>query len=269
TEDNTIIDSLQNLVQILQKQLDGERNENHFLGDEDRLLQTPLREECATNSKHIDSPKETEEKEIVHINQVYPQKELTLMKDYGKNCCPKYNYINDKDYDPHITTKEIPYTATELTNEVAEELLNYSRKYGPINVSEEKFEKTKGVRHIASPNDKPEKGKQVSNHQYWWSLGVKKQIPKDVIHGSALDKLIKIVLNWHCPKSIVPNSPTKCGIVPIRKQCCVLNALGTTEAMDIALIKILLPGEENLLLIKMVIGDIPNYLLGMDVLAGR
>ncbi|RLV71550.1 hypothetical protein DV515_00017336, partial [Chloebia gouldiae] len=40
-------------------------------------------------------------------------------------------------------------------SEVAEELINYSRKYGPVKLPEEKSEKTenpKGVRHIASPN---------------------------------------------------------------------------------------------------------------------
>ena len=61
----------------------------------------------------------------------------------------------------------------------------------------------------------------------------------------------------------------KCGIIPNRKRSFVLNALGTTEVMDIALVKILLPAEENQLLIKLFIGDIPNNLLGMDVLAGR
>ncbi|KAL2310263.1 hypothetical protein Nmel_006513, partial [Mimus melanotis] len=251
SEENIIIDSLQNLVQILQKQLDQERNENH-------LLQAALREERTKNSKQVETPTETEEKEI---------------------------------------------------SEVAEELLSYSRKYGPIKVPEEKLEKTKGVRHIVSPSDKPEKGKQTVIRQYWWSLGVKKQTPKDVMDVLPLDKLIKIVLNWHCPKSIAPDSPIvqpsapppstgsivgpkrapvtfvvdtgaqisalirkaaqKCGIVPTKRQCFVVNALGTTEAMDTAVIKILLPGEENLLLIKTTIGDILNDLLGINVLAGR
>ncbi|KAL2310246.1 hypothetical protein Nmel_006495, partial [Mimus melanotis] len=176
-------------------------------------------------------------------------------------------------------------------SEVAEELLDYSRKYGPVKDPEEKMEKTKGVRHIVSPSDKQEK---APNRQYWWALGMKKGVPRDVMHGLPFEKLVKIVSNWHCHKPIVPNSSNvqpsapspplipgtqitalttktaqKCGIVPTRKQCFVLNALGTTEAMDIAFVKILLPGEEKQILIKTVIGDIPNDLLGMDVLAGR
>ncbi|KAI1233185.1 hypothetical protein IHE44_0004774, partial [Lamprotornis superbus] len=111
---------------------------------------------------------------------------------------------------PSRQTPESPANNCKIWtwSEVAEELLNYSRKYGPIKVPEEKLEKTKGVRHIVSPSDKPEKGKQNSPRQYWWSLGLKKQIPKDVMDGLPLDKLIKIVLNWHCPKFITSNSPT-------------------------------------------------------------
>ncbi|KAL2311260.1 hypothetical protein Nmel_002958, partial [Mimus melanotis] len=114
------------LVQILQKQLDEERNdnhllrdENHLLRDENQLLQTALH---AKNTKHTDSPDETEQKETFHINQIYPQKELTFVKDYGGHYLPnlrpmirtEYNYVNDEDTNPHITTKETPYTATEL-----------------------------------------------------------------------------------------------------------------------------------------------------------
>ncbi|XP_059347489.1 uncharacterized protein LOC132086046 [Ammospiza nelsoni] len=45
------------------------------------------------------------------------------MKNCGKHCCnnikplikTECNYINNEDFSPHKTTKEIPYTATELT----------------------------------------------------------------------------------------------------------------------------------------------------------
>ncbi|XP_068856709.1 uncharacterized protein [Aphelocoma coerulescens] len=115
TEEKAIIDSLQSLVEILQKQLDEEKNKNH-------LLEAALKEEYFRNSKNADSPKETEEKETPHIDQIYPQKELILVKNCGENCCPRvrplikteYNYINDEDFEPHITTKQIPYTAVEL-----------------------------------------------------------------------------------------------------------------------------------------------------------
>lgn len=117
SEENAIIDSLQNLVGVLQKQLDEERNENN-------LLRAALREVHVKNSQNFDSSKETEEKETSHLNQNYPQKELVLMKNFGEHCCcnsmkpqikTECNYINDEDFDPHIITKEIPYTATELT----------------------------------------------------------------------------------------------------------------------------------------------------------
>lgn len=102
-------------MEILQKQLDEERNENH-------LLRAALKEEYFKNPKNADSPKETEEKETPHINQIYPQKELALVKNCGENCCThmrpliktEYNCINVEDFELHITTKQIPYTATEL-----------------------------------------------------------------------------------------------------------------------------------------------------------
>ncbi|RMC10275.1 hypothetical protein DUI87_13077 [Hirundo rustica rustica] len=65
---------------------------------------------------------ETEEKETPHIKQIYPHKELEAVKNCGEICCPhlrplvktEYNYINDEDFEPHITTKHIQYSATEL-----------------------------------------------------------------------------------------------------------------------------------------------------------
>ncbi|XP_068856680.1 LOW QUALITY PROTEIN: uncharacterized protein [Aphelocoma coerulescens] len=389
TEEKAIIDSLQNLVEILQKQLDEEKNKNH-------LLEAALKEDYFRNSKNADSPKETEEKETPHINQIYSQKELMLIKNCGENCCPRmrplikteYNYINDEDFEPHITTKQIPYTAVELArlkkeyerlpheseteyvfrvsltggdqiqlteqeasgywghgvflttgdkrgtwsltqraafwagglnplergdplaivgtpdqllesvhkaaclqmiherkltpryespmqlpvkpelmtpltrglpeslkptaiplqktiaavgpverldrflgnlsdqtgstdpgftpystpsqppgsqsnspagdgkvwtwSEVAEDLINYSRKYGPIKIPEEKSDKTKGVRYIRAPHsEKPENVKQIPNRQHWWLLGIKKGVPRDVMDGLPLDKLSK------------------------------------------------------------------------------
>uniref|UniRef100_A0A8C3MY78 Uncharacterized protein n=1 Tax=Geospiza parvula TaxID=87175 RepID=A0A8C3MY78_GEOPR len=114
--ENAIIDSLQNLVEVLQKQLDEERKVNN-------LLRAALREEHVRNSQNADSSKETEEKETPHINQNCPQKELTLMKNCGKHCCnnmkplikTECSYINNEDLNPHKTTEEIPYTATEIT----------------------------------------------------------------------------------------------------------------------------------------------------------
>ncbi|RMC04408.1 hypothetical protein DUI87_19230 [Hirundo rustica rustica] len=49
-------------------------------------------------------------------------KELEAVKNCGEICCPhlrplvktEYNYINDEDFEPHITTKHIPYSTTEL-----------------------------------------------------------------------------------------------------------------------------------------------------------
>lgn len=61
----------------------------------------------------------------------------------------------------------------------------------------------------------------------------------------------------------------RCGIIPTKNPYCVLNALGTTESINVALVKLTLPGEQNQLSINMVIGDIPTNLLGMNALVGR
>ncbi|XP_066194256.1 uncharacterized protein [Sylvia atricapilla] len=66
-------------------------------------------------------------------------------------------------------------------SEVAEELISYSRKYGLVKHSEDKPEKPRGIRHIASPNEKPERGKQISNRQQLWLLGLKRGVPREVM----------------------------------------------------------------------------------------
>ncbi|RMB96182.1 hypothetical protein DUI87_27244 [Hirundo rustica rustica] len=56
------------------------------------------------------------------MKQIYSHKELEAVKNCGEICCPhlrplvktEYNYINDEDFEPHITTKHIPYSTTEL-----------------------------------------------------------------------------------------------------------------------------------------------------------
>ncbi|XP_066062076.1 uncharacterized protein, partial [Chamaea fasciata] len=383
SEEKAVIESLQNLVEALQKQLEEERNQNY-------LLQISLAEGRSKNLKSADSPTEIEGKETYNIKQIYPQKELVHMQNCGEHCCSnltpliktEYNYINEEDHDPHITTKEIPYTATELGklkkeysrlpseseteyvfrvfltggdqiklceqeasgywghgvflttgntrapwsltqraayragglnplergdplaivgtsdqllenihkaaclqmiherklisgyespmqqpvkleittplirglpeslkptailrqktiasitpvdrlerflghtgdqtgstdsspfttpstqynsshklwtwSEVAEELISYSRKYGPVKYSEDKPEKPRGVRHIASPNEKPEKGKQIFNRQQLWLLGLKRGVPREVMDKLPYDKLAKIISN--------------------------------------------------------------------------
>ncbi|XP_077645570.1 uncharacterized protein LOC144247806 [Lonchura striata] len=89
--------------------------------------------------------------------------------------------------------------------EVAEDLINYCRKYGPVKTPEEKpekSEKTKEIRSIGTPYSKyPEKGKQNPNRQHWWSLGVQKGVPREVMDGLPLDKLQKIITNWRYRKS--------------------------------------------------------------------
>ncbi|XP_068068788.1 uncharacterized protein [Anomalospiza imberbis] len=417
TEEKAVIDSLQNLVEVLQKELEHERSlreerekrvskEKAVIDSLQTLVEVlqkeleyerSLREGRDKNLKHVESPKEVEEKEARHIKHIYPQKELVHIQNCGESCCSnlrpliktEYNFINEEDFDPHITTKEIPYTATELAklkkeysrlpqeseteyvfrvsltggdqiklseqeasgywghgvflttgntrapwsltqraaywagglsplergdplaitgtpdqllenihkaaclqmihertlisgyespmqlpvkpeimtplirglpeslkptaillqktiasitpvdrldrflgnptdqtgstspsftslatpaqplsvqsdnshkvwtwSQVAEELISYSRKYGSVNLPDDKPEKTRGVRHIVSPNEKPEKGKQISSRQQLWLMGLKRGVPREVMDGLPYEKLVKIISNW-------------------------------------------------------------------------
>ncbi|KAF4804603.1 hypothetical protein TURU_006377 [Turdus rufiventris] len=107
----------------------------------------------------------------------------------------QYDYLSHDDTDPHMSSKETPYTAPELAK--------LKKEYG--------------------------------------------QLP----HESETEYVFRVSL-------------TGGDYIQLSEQ-----EARNTEVMDIALVKIFLPGEDNQLLIKLVIGDIPNNLLGMDVLAGR
>ena len=61
----------------------------------------------------------------------------------------------------------------------------------------------------------------------------------------------------------------RCGVIPSKQNVCVLNALGSTEVMNVAPVRLMLPGEESTVTIYMVVGNIPTNLLGIDALKGR
>ncbi|XP_057900528.1 uncharacterized protein LOC131096230 [Melospiza georgiana] len=105
------------------------------------------------------------------------------------------------------TPTQAPTTPSDTSNsnrkiwtwgEVAVDLINYCRQYGPVKTLEEKSEKTKGVRFMGTPNaENIEPRKQISNRQRWWMLGIKKGVPRDIMDGLPLEKLQKIITNWN------------------------------------------------------------------------
>ena len=135
--------------------------------------------------------------------------------------------------EPLSSIDSSPYTNSPQSNlsnnerrvwtwtEVAEELINYSRKYGPVKSPEEKLDKIKGVRLFSPPHATLEKVKQVSTRQYWWGIGIKKGVPKDIMDGLPLEKLAKIVRNWPCPKTTVPEQTVPPSAPPVLQNFAV------------------------------------------------
>uniref|UniRef100_A0A8B9NM80 Uncharacterized protein n=1 Tax=Accipiter nisus TaxID=211598 RepID=A0A8B9NM80_9AVES len=105
--------------------------------------------------------------------------------------------------------------------DVAQELRDYSRKYGPGRNLEEK---PKGICHVGA-KDLPLSasktvtaltdpavvadysysktgggGRQPLTQQQWWALGIKKGVPRDVMDGLPLNKLSKLISKWYGPK---------------------------------------------------------------------
>lgn len=93
--------------------------------------------------------------------------------------------------------------------EVAQELIDYSRKYCLVKTPEEK---SRGIRQVGIKNliNNPNKIAVVARdrshyktsltHLHWWCLGLKKGIPKNIMNGLPLDKLSMLVTHWHIPK---------------------------------------------------------------------
>ncbi|XP_052631149.1 uncharacterized protein LOC128136084, partial [Harpia harpyja] len=136
SQEKQIIESLENLVQLLQKttsNLEEQVAEKERVislykqqaeekEEENRCLKDALKEELSKSAESLNEIEMKMEKiGIQQISQVYPQKELEEARRHFREnpqvrplIKAEYAYINDEDNDPHITTKEIPYTPTEL-----------------------------------------------------------------------------------------------------------------------------------------------------------
>ncbi|XP_065586477.1 uncharacterized protein LOC136054465 [Cyrtonyx montezumae] len=108
--------------------------------------------------------------------------------------------------------------------EVAQELINYGRKYGPVTSSNSKFE-IKAVRRAVAnstpplSNRDPHRSKRFSfsvkpsgrniNHKRnsFWMLGRQKGIPRELMDGLPTDRLEKLVNGWPKQKSERSDTP--------------------------------------------------------------
>ncbi|XP_074713432.1 uncharacterized protein LOC141938585, partial [Strix uralensis] len=173
--------------------------------------------------------------------------------------------------------------------DVAQELIDYSRKYGPVRTLEEK---SKGIRQIgakdlplsvsktatsstdhaavADYSHSKTGGGQPLTRQQWWALGIKKGVPRDIMDGLPLNKLSKLISRWYGPKQHPQHSPTNTETSPVTPTAPPVENTGdgkrSTEVMNVAPVRLMLPGEESTVTIYMVVGNIPTNLLGIDAL---
>uniref|UniRef100_A0A8C8A739 Uncharacterized protein n=1 Tax=Otus sunia TaxID=257818 RepID=A0A8C8A739_9STRI len=93
--------------------------------------------------------------------------------------------------------------------EVAQELIDYSRKYGPVKTLEEK---SRGICQVGAKDLPLFAGK--TGHA-WWALGIKKGVPRDIMDGLPTDKLSKLVSKWCSPKQHPRHSQKNKEISPV------------------------------------------------------
>ncbi|XP_068251410.1 uncharacterized protein [Nyctibius grandis] len=93
--------------------------------------------------------------------------------------------------------------------EVAQELINYGRKYGPVNTSSARWEskslwsteiKSPGSSTRLPPPRSPSRRNIPNRRNTLWSLGQQKGVPRDLMDGLPTDRLEELVSGW--PKNL-------------------------------------------------------------------
>ncbi|XP_068271174.1 uncharacterized protein [Nyctibius grandis] len=93
--------------------------------------------------------------------------------------------------------------------EVAQELINYGWKYGPVNTSLARSE----PKSLQLPPPRSPSGRNIPNRQNTlWSLGQKEGVPRDLMDGLPTDSLEELVSGW--PKKLATKAGYNCILEP-------------------------------------------------------
>ncbi|XP_074769749.1 uncharacterized protein LOC141963913 [Athene noctua] len=119
SQTDTLIDSLQTVIQTLQNQLRDTKGLLEEERDQNRILKDELREYILAEA---DTHAEAEVKLLEKgIRQIYPQGDLQKAKETLEShphmyplVKTEYLYEDDSDNRPQVITKEVPFTSTEL-----------------------------------------------------------------------------------------------------------------------------------------------------------
>lgn len=146
---------------------------------------------------------------------------LEKLESFLKGKSDETNVGSDSPFNHSSTPSHSKHKRMWTWGDVAQEVIDYSRKYGPVRTLEEK---PKGIRQVGAkdlplsvsktvtaPTDpivvadcSSSKtgggGRQPLTRQQWWALGIKKGVPRDVMDGLPLNKLSKLISKWYGPK---------------------------------------------------------------------
>uniref|UniRef100_A0A663F381 Uncharacterized protein n=1 Tax=Aquila chrysaetos chrysaetos TaxID=223781 RepID=A0A663F381_AQUCH len=151
--------------------------------------------------------------QMIHERKLVPGCESPMM-------LPLESFIKDSPFNHSAASSHSKHKRMWTWGDVAQELIDYSRKYGPVRTLEEK---PKGIRQVGAKDlplsvsktvtaltdsasaadysySKTGGGRQPLIRQQWWALGIKKGVLRDVMDGLPLNKLSKLISKWCGPK---------------------------------------------------------------------
>jgi len=108
--------------------------------------------------------------------------------------------------------------------EIAQELINYWRKYGPVNRPYQRVETRavrvaeRGTKRLFSSGKSPDLGGKANplNRQGLWQLGLQKGIPQDLMDGLVTKKLGQLVQRWPGQEIAFAPGPSAPPLVDLR-----------------------------------------------------
>uniref|UniRef100_A0A663EGK8 Uncharacterized protein n=1 Tax=Aquila chrysaetos chrysaetos TaxID=223781 RepID=A0A663EGK8_AQUCH len=100
--------------------------------------------------------------------------------------------------------------------EIAQELINFGRKYGPIGGLSQRTE-NKIVRQLSGRQLPPGRERPLTR-QGLWQLGLQKGIPRDLMDGLLAQKLEQLVQNWSGQRAVSRPTPSAPHLIDLEEE---------------------------------------------------